>query len=80
MDFSWKTFLLTCIKQKQILYFILDFILNVLYTSKNNDIFSHFYKKDQQKKDFLFLTSWPQIRQGYPLNLSISLSGGKETN
>ena len=23
---------------------------------------------------------WPQIRQGYPLNLSILLSGGKETN
>jgi len=22
----------------------------------------------------------PQIRQGYPLNLSISISGGKETN
>ena len=23
---------------------------------------------------------WPRLRQGYPLNLSISLSGGKETN
>jgi hypothetical protein len=23
---------------------------------------------------------WPQIRQDYPLNLSISVSGGKETN
>ena len=23
---------------------------------------------------------WPQIRQGYPLNLSILISGGKETN
>ena len=22
----------------------------------------------------------PELRQGYPLNLSISLSGGKETN
>ena len=25
-------------------------------------------------------TSWPQIRQGYPLNLRILISGGKETN
>ena len=23
---------------------------------------------------------WPPIKQGYPLNLSISISGGKETN
>jgi hypothetical protein len=27
-----------------------------------------------------FSTSRPQIRQGYPLNLSILISGGKETN
>ena len=27
-----------------------------------------------------FYTSWSQIRQDYPLNLSISVSGGKETN
>ena len=26
------------------------------------------------------IKSWPQIRQGYPLNLSILISGGKETN
>ena len=26
------------------------------------------------------LNLWPQLRQGYPLNLSILLSGGKETN
>ena len=25
-------------------------------------------------------TFWSQIRQDYPLNLSISVSGGKETN
>jgi hypothetical protein len=32
--------------------------------------------------DILFagLISWSQIRQEYPLNLSISISGGKETN
>ena len=27
-----------------------------------------------------FFQSRPQIRQDYPLNLSISISGGKETN
>ena len=26
------------------------------------------------------LNTWSQIRQDYPLNLSISVSGGKETN
>ena len=34
------------------------------------------------KEDLLGLhfTLWPQIRQDYPLNLSILISGGKETN
>ena len=27
-----------------------------------------------------YLLSRPELRQDYPLNLSISLSGGKETN
>ena len=30
-----------------------------------------------QTSNFIF---WPQIRQDYPLNLSILISGGKETN
>ena len=29
---------------------------------------------------FITLVMRPQVRRGYPLNLSISISGGKETN
>lgn len=29
---------------------------------------------------FVTLVMRPQVRRGYPLNLSISISGGKETN
>ena len=38
-----------------------------------NKFFEDFHKFS--KPDF-----WPQIRQDYPLNLSILISGGKETN
>ena len=46
------------------------------------------YKGSEQQSSLLWYNSipshlslfWPQIRQDYPLNLSISISGGKETN
>ena len=34
----------------------------------------------QEEKTLLSLTHRPEIRQEHPLNLSISISGGKETN
>jgi hypothetical protein len=35
---------------------------------------------EHQKLTSNFLQSAPEIKQDYPLNLSISVSGGKETN
>lgn len=36
--------------------------------------------RQQSTGELVFSISRPEIGRGYPLNLSISLSGGKETN
>ena len=48
-------------------------------------LFLHTHTHTQHHYPFSFKylfsdTIWPRLRQGYPLNLSISLSGGRETN
>ena len=40
----------------------------------------NFLKKPRLLAKNIFFNFRPQIRRDYPLNLSISLSGGKETN
>jgi len=42
--------------------------------------YTHSVSLDSREKIFVSHHSPPRFRRGYPLNLSISVSGGKETN
>ncbi|XP_064398452.1 glycine N-acyltransferase-like [Halichondria panicea] len=53
---------------------------SVLTLSRWKQLYSRAPLKTVSRRDFKSQTEPPQIRRDYPLNLSLSISGGKETN
>ncbi len=53
---------------------------SVLTLSRWKQLYSRAPLKTVSRRDFKSQTEPPQIRRDYPLNLSVSISGGKETN